>query len=109
YGEGMGEGSRPGEAGRYDRTSEAGRTVHEVRERLSDVYGRTAETAERVYDRAIDFGRENPGTATRLAPGAGTAVGLRVGRGEGGYRARLVPTVATGVAEAVLDIFDGGR
>jgi hypothetical protein len=117
YGEGggMGEGSRPGDAarrgdaGRYDRTGEAGRTVRQARERLSDAYGRTAETAERVYDRAIDFGRENPGTATLLALGAGIAVGLWLGGGERSYRDRIVPTLATRVAEAMLDIFDGGR
>jgi hypothetical protein len=112
YGEGvgMGEGNRPGgEAGRYDRASEAGRAVRQARERVADAYGRTAETAGRVYDRAIDFGRENPGTATLLALGAGVAVGLWLAGGDRGYRDRVVPTLATRVAEAMLDIFDGGR
>lgn len=109
YDEGMGEGGRPGDPGRHERASEAGRTMREAGERLSDAYGRTAETAERLYDRAIDFGRENTGTATLLALGAGIAVGLWLASGDRGYRDRIVPTVATRMAEAVLDIFDGGR
>ena len=109
----VGDRTRRGEPGRTDTNRyETGgeRTFRQAKERLSDVYGRTAESAERIYDRTIDFGREYPGTATLLALGAGIAVGLWLGSGDrSGYRDRIVPTLATRVAEAVLDIFDGGR
>jgi len=121
YGEGtggVGEAARQGESG---RSSQQGRFEGEKRRvseklrgakgRLSDVYGRTSETADRVYHEILDFGRANPGTAALVALGAGISVGLWLASGDrsSSYRRRIVPSLATHVAEAVLDVFEGRR
>jgi hypothetical protein len=121
YGEGT---SSVGEAGRYGesgRSSPQGRLEGENRrvseklrgakERLSDVYGRTSETADRLYHEVVDFGRSNPGTMALVALGAGISVGLWLASSDRSspYRRRIVPSLATHAAEAILDIFDGRR
>jgi hypothetical protein len=105
-----GESGRPSPEGRFEGASRrASEKLGGAKRRLSDVYGRTSETADRLYHEVLEFGRSNPGTATLVALGAGIGVGLWLANGDRSsrYRRRVVPSLATHVAGAILDIFDG--
>src|SRR5262249_13588315 len=120
------EGFQPGRSVEEERRRERGAEAYdEIRERadegkarvadakrkIADAYDRTSETASRLYQDALDYGREHPGTAMLIAFGVG--VGLGVMMSDGGrsprYRRNVVPAIATAAAEAVLDIFDARR
>ena len=62
----------------YDKTSEV----------LSNAYGKTSEVLGNTYDKTMTYGRENPGTLTLIAFGAGIGVGLLLAGSLGGGRSR---------------------
>jgi ElaB/YqjD/DUF883 family membrane-anchored ribosome-binding protein len=94
-----------------ERVDEAKARMGDAKRKIADAYDRTSETANRLYQDALDYGREHPGTAMLVAFGVG--VGLGVMLSDGGrstrYRRNVVPAIATAAAEAVLDIFDARR
>jgi ElaB/YqjD/DUF883 family membrane-anchored ribosome-binding protein len=94
-----------------ERAEEAKDRIGEAKERITDAYERTSRTASRLYQDAMDYSREHPGTAALVAFGAGIGLGMLLGDGsrESRYRRSFVPVLATAVAEAVLDIFDERR
>lgn len=61
-----------------ERTSEV---VDRTKQAVSAAYDKTAETLSETYNRTMKYGRENPGTLTLVAFGAGLGVGLLVGSG----------------------------
>ena len=91
--------------------NEASQSLRDAKERMTAAYGRTAESAERVYRDARIFARENPGTAAAATFAAGIGVGLMLAPRHGlrVYRTGLVPVVAVALAHAVLDVFDDAR
>ena len=90
---------------------EASRTMRDAKERVTAVYGRTAETAERAYRDARGYAQQNPGTAAAVTFAAGVGVGMMLAArgGHSSYRRGLVPVVALALANAVVDVFDKDR
>jgi ElaB/YqjD/DUF883 family membrane-anchored ribosome-binding protein len=94
-----------------EAAAEARTRMADAKEKITDAYERTSETAGRLYRDALDYGREHPGTAILVAFGAGVGLGVMLADGgrESRYRRNIVPAIATAMAGAVLDIFDAKR
>lgn len=83
------------------------RTVQEARAQIGTAYEKSAQAANRAYQSAMEYSRENPGTATLVALGAGFGLGILFGSQFGRRgRGEILPVIATAVADAVLDVFD---
>jgi ElaB/YqjD/DUF883 family membrane-anchored ribosome-binding protein len=74
-------------------------TIDQTKQAVNDAYGKTTEvlgnayekTSEvlgNTYDKTMTYGRENPGTLTLIAFGAGIGVGLLLASSLGGGRSR---------------------
>jgi len=94
-----------------ERVDEVKTRAADAKRKIADAYERTSETASRLYQDALDYGREHPGTAMLVAFGVGVGLGLMLSDGGRStrYRRNVVPALATAAAEAVLDIFDSRR
>jgi ElaB/YqjD/DUF883 family membrane-anchored ribosome-binding protein len=62
----------------YDKTSEV----------LGNAYDKTSEVLSNTYDKTVAYGRENPGTMTLIAFGAGIGIGLLLTAAFSGGRSR---------------------
>jgi len=91
-----------------ERVDEAKARMADTKRKIADAYERTSETANRLYQDALDYGREHPATTMLVAFGAGVGLGMMLSDGgrSSRYRRNIVPAIATAAAEAVLDIFD---
>jgi hypothetical protein len=102
-----------GDAAReFDRAKhEVGRTVRQAKEKISDAYERTSEVASRAYQEAIHSASENPGLTALVCFGVGVSVGLWLSTmtRSRSFRDRIVPVLATAVADAVKEFADGAR
>jgi ElaB/YqjD/DUF883 family membrane-anchored ribosome-binding protein len=81
---------------------QAGEVMGQAKQAVTDAYERTSRTVNDTYHQAMDYGRENPGTMTLIAFGAGVAVGLLIAGGFAGSRSRtsrLVPPVMNALSE----------
>ena len=87
---------------------EAGRTVRNAKEKLTGAYERTSDVANRAYREAIDSARENPGMTALVCFGAGVAFGLWLSgmSRPRGFRDRVLPVLASAMADAVREIAD---
>src|ERR1051325_5680610 len=65
-------------SGAYDKTSEV----------LGNAYDKTSEVLSNTYDKTVAYGRENPGTMSLIAFGAGIGVGVLLAAAFGGGRSR---------------------
>jgi hypothetical protein len=90
---------------------EAGRTLRNAKDKLSGAYERTSEVANRAYHEALDSAKENPGLSALVCFGIGVGVGLWMSgmSRPRGFRDRVLPVLATAMADAVREIADGGR
>jgi hypothetical protein len=90
---------------------EAGRAVRNAREKLSGAYERTSEVAGRAYQDALESARENPGMSALVCFGVGVTVGLWLAgmSRPRGFRDRVLPVLATAMADAVREIADTRR
>ena len=61
------------------------RNLPEVGNRASEVIEQTKQVASDAYDRTISYGKQNPGTLTLIAFGAGVGLGLLLA---GGFSSR---------------------
>jgi hypothetical protein len=96
----------------FDRTTRnVGRTVRQAREKLSDAYGRTSEAATRAYQEALSSASENPGLTALVCFGVGVSVGMWLASmtKSRSFRDRIVPVLATAVADAVREFADQAR
>ena len=96
----------------FDRTRrEVGRTVRQAKEKLSDAYERTSDAASRAYQDALASASENPGLTALVCFGVGVSVGLWLASmtRSRSFRDRIVPVLATAVADAVKEFADGAR
>ena len=96
----------------FDRTARnVGRTVRQAKEKLSDAYERTSEAANRAYREAMTSASENPGLTALVCFGVGVSVGLWLSSmtRSRGFRDRIVPVLATAVADAVKEFAAGAR
>ena len=80
--------------------------VEQAKETLSNAYEQTSRTLNQTYNQALDYGRENPGTALLIAFGAGVGVGLLLAGGIGSRSrtSRIVPPVMNAVSEIVNEL-----
>jgi ElaB/YqjD/DUF883 family membrane-anchored ribosome-binding protein len=82
--------------------------MDQAKQTLSDAYDRTAKGVNQTYQQAMDYGRENPGTMTLIAFGAGVAVGLLIAGGVGSSRSRtsrIVPPVMNALSDIAQELF----
>jgi ElaB/YqjD/DUF883 family membrane-anchored ribosome-binding protein len=102
------EAMRIGEESAEEMKGRVNRTLRQAKDKVSDAYERSSDAVGRAYSRAMDYSKENPQTATLVALGAGVGIGLLLGwamPARSRYP-RLLPAVATALADAVLDVFD---
>jgi len=72
-----------------DQTKQAVNDAYEkTSEVLGNAYEKTSEVLSNTYDKTLTYGRENPGTMTLIAFGAGIGVGLLLASSLGGGRSR---------------------
>jgi len=83
----------------------AAQAVKDAKERLNRAYERSTDAVTQTYYRAMDYSRENPGTATLVALGAGFTLGVLFAHGGRRNDRRFLPAVAATLADAVLDVF----
>ena len=89
-----------------ERMAEDG--VRAARRGIEDAYERTARVAGKAYRDAIDYAYEKPAMAALVTFGAGLTMGyLLSGSKSRNYRGRIVPALATALADAVYEVFDG--
>ena len=86
---------------------EAEEAVRSAKRRLEGVYERTSRVATKAYHDAMDFAYEKPAMAALVTFGAGLTMGYMLSNGRRrDYRGRIVPAVATALAEAVHEVFN---
>jgi len=90
-------------------SAKSGEVVEQAREAASDMYNRASKGLNQSYNQAMDYGRENPGTATLIAFGAGLGVGLLIaGSFTSSSRTRtgrIVPPVMNALSQIASEIF----
>jgi ElaB/YqjD/DUF883 family membrane-anchored ribosome-binding protein len=81
--------------------------VEQAREKFSDAYGRASRGMNETWDSAMTYSRENPGTATLIAFGAGIGVGLLIANSFAtrSRTRRLVPPVMNALSEIAEELF----
>jgi ElaB/YqjD/DUF883 family membrane-anchored ribosome-binding protein len=81
-----------------DRAAEAAEQAKQV---VAETWDRTSQSLNQTYQQAKDYGRENPGTMTLIAFGAGIGVGLLLAGGGTSRRRtrRIVPPVMNALSE----------
>ncbi|HZS07305.1 MAG TPA: hypothetical protein VFD58_20880 [Blastocatellia bacterium] len=102
----------------HPETSPGSEIMDQTREALNNAYETTSQVAGEAWDKtsravnetwrqAADYGRENPGSMTLIAFGAGIGVGLLLANGIGSRSrtSRLVPPVATALSKIVTELF----
>ena len=62
--------------------------IDQTKQVMSDAYEKTSEVLSNTYDKTVTYGRENPGTATLIAFGAGIGVGVLLAAALSGGRSR---------------------
>jgi ElaB/YqjD/DUF883 family membrane-anchored ribosome-binding protein len=81
--------------------------VRGAKQRLAGVYERTSRVATKAYQDALDFAYEKPAMAALVTFGAGLTMGYMLSNGKSrNYKGRIVPAIATALAEAVHEVFD---
>lgn len=76
--------------------------MDQARQAVNDVYERTTRSINGTYHQAMEYGRENPGTMTLIAFGAGVAVGLLIAGSFTSSRSRtsrIVPPIMNALSE----------
>jgi ElaB/YqjD/DUF883 family membrane-anchored ribosome-binding protein len=87
---------------------EAEQAVRTAKQKLEGAYERTSRVATKAYHEALDFAYEKPAVAALVTFGAGLTMGYMLSNGRSrDYRGRIVPAIATALAEAVHEVFNG--
>jgi ElaB/YqjD/DUF883 family membrane-anchored ribosome-binding protein len=77
-----------------------------AKEKLTRAYDRTAEAVNGTYQKAVEYGKENPGKATLIAFGVGVGVGMLLASGRSPRgRGRFVPPVMNALSEIATQLF----
>ena len=80
--------------------------LDQAKQKMTDVYDRTSKGINETYHQAMDYGRQNPGTMTLIAFGAGIGVGILLAGGFAGSRSRtsrIVPPVMNALTEVARE------
>ena len=108
---GMSEGDTHDEemaAGVDEAERRAEQAVRSARRKFEGAYERTTKVAGKAYRDAMDFAYEKPAMAALVTFGAGLTMGyLLSGSKSRDYRGRVMPALATALADAVYEVFDG--
>lgn len=76
--------------------------IDRTKQAVSAAYDKTAETVSDTYNRTMQYGRENPGTLTLIAFGAGVGIGVLIASGmKGRGRARRIAEPIVGALSQV--------
>jgi ElaB/YqjD/DUF883 family membrane-anchored ribosome-binding protein len=86
---------------------EASQALRGAKDKVSAAYDRTTDQAQRAYDGARGYARNNPGMAAATVFAAGLGIGMLIGvrTTARAYRRGLLPAVAFALAQAVRDVF----
>jgi ElaB/YqjD/DUF883 family membrane-anchored ribosome-binding protein len=77
-----------------------------AKEKLTRAYDRTAEAVNGTYQKAVEYGKENPGKTTLIAFGVGVGVGMLLASGRSPRgRGRFVPPVMNALSEIATQLF----
>lgn len=78
-----------------------------TRENLSDAYNRASRSVQETWDQAMDYGRNNPGTTTLIAFGAGLGLGLLIASNMNSRSRteRIVPPVMRALSDLAVEFF----
>lgn len=81
--------------------------MDQAKQTVSDAYHRASQSMNDTWDQAMSYSRQNPGTATLIAFGAGIGVGLLIASGfNSRSRAqRLVPPIMNALSDIASEIF----
>lgn len=88
---------------------QAKQAVTDAKQTVTDVYNRASKGLTESYTQAVDYGRENPGTTTLIAFGAGIGIGLllagSVGSSRNSRTSRILPPVMNALTEIAREVF----
>jgi len=82
--------------------------IDQAKQKVSQVYDQTNKSLNEQYEKAMDYGRENPGKTTLIAFGVGVGVGLLVAGGFSAPRSRrgrMVEPVMNALSTLAHDLF----
>lgn len=82
--------------------------LDQAKQAVTDAYDRTSKTVNETYHQAMDYGRQNPGTMTLIAFGAGIGIGILMAGGFSSSRSRtsrIVPPVMNALTEVACELF----
>jgi hypothetical protein len=81
--------------------------IEPVKDTITDVYDKTSRNLNKGYNKALDYGRSNPGTTALITFGAGVGIGLLLA---GGFSSRtrtsrILPPVLDAVSRISRELF----
>jgi len=86
----------------------ASETMDQAKRKVGELYDTANKSLNQQYDKAVSYTRENPGTTTLIAFGAGVGVGmLLIGNltGSRSRRSRVVEPVMNAVSTLATELF----
>lgn len=100
---------REGSPGITDEVTEINEMVDQAKQTVNDAYQRASRSVNETVEQAKVYSRENPGTTTLIAFGAGIGVGLLLAGGvltsHRSRSQRLVQPVMTALTEIAGELF----
>jgi ElaB/YqjD/DUF883 family membrane-anchored ribosome-binding protein len=86
----------------------ASETMDQAKRKVEELYDSANKTLNQQYDRAVSYTRENPGTTTLIAFGAGVGVGMLLLSNLSGSRSRrgrVIEPVMNAVSTLASELF----
>ena len=106
-GQGSAATSARAQESRSDLQHAANEKIEQVKDTISDVYDRTSRNLNKTYNKALDYGKQNPGTMALVTLGAGIGIGILLA---GGFNSRsrtsrILPPVLDAVSRISRELF----
>lgn len=81
--------------------------MDQAKQTVSDAYNRASRSMNETWEQAMDYSRQNPGTATLIAFGAGIGVGLLIASSLSSRSRvqRVIPPVMNALSEIASELF----
>ncbi len=93
----------PGSTNPRDLLNRGSDVYNQTKQTVSQAYDRTARKLSQGYDQAISYGRDNPGTVTLVAFGAGFALGLLLSGTRRSRTSRYAEPIVNVLSDIALD------
>ncbi|HWQ32110.1 MAG TPA: hypothetical protein VNQ79_04440 [Blastocatellia bacterium] len=95
------------ESGTSSTMERGAEMMDQAKQTVSDAYNRASRSMNETWEQAMDYSRQNPGTATLIAFGAGIGVGLLIASSfSSRSRAqRVIPPVMNALSEIASELF----